>query len=55
VTNRGADSVDNTVDVMAVVHNIDRTVWMEWSTDRINSGRLAAFFPDITRFTRRTA
>lgn len=54
-TNRGATTVDNPVDVMAVVHNVDRSIWMEWSQDRINTGRLAAFFPDITKFTRRTA
>ena len=56
VTNRGATSVDNPVDCMAVVHQIDRSVWMEWSRDRINAGgRLAAFFPDVTTFTRRTS
>jgi hypothetical protein len=56
VTNRGATSVDNPVDCMAVVHQVDRTVWMEWSRDRVNAtGRLAAFFPDVTTFTRRTA
>ncbi len=54
-TNRGAISVDNPLEVMAVVHNVDRSVWMEWSRDRINTGRLAAFFPDVTSFTRRTA
>ena len=55
VTNRGATSVTNPVTVMAVIHNTDRSVWMEWSQDKINSGRLAAFIPDVTKLTQRTA
>jgi len=55
VINRGAVSIDNPVEVAAVVHNTDRSVWMEWSQDRINTGRLAAFFPDVLSFTRKTA
>lgn len=46
LTRRGADSVINPVTLYALVHNVDRTVSMEKSADRINLGRLAAFIPD---------
>jgi hypothetical protein len=51
-TMRGADSVVNPVTLFGVVYNVDRTVTLEKSQDRINVGRLAAFFPDVITITR---
>lgn len=51
--NRGATSVDNPVDLLAVVHNFDRSVTMERSQNKLNTGRLAAFIPDAVTLTRK--
>ena len=55
IANRGGTDMTNPIMVMAVVQQIDRSVWMEMSQDRINSGRLAAFLPDVLTFTQQTA
>jgi hypothetical protein len=54
-SNRGARSVDNPIDLIAVIHNFDRTITVERSQDRLNTGRLAAFIPDVLNITRRIA
>jgi hypothetical protein len=51
---RGASYIQSPVDVMAVVHRRDRSVYLDWSRDRINVGRLAAFIPTNISLTRRT-
>lgn len=51
--NRGATSVDNPVNLLAVIHNFDRSVTMERSQNKINAGRLAAFVPDVITLTRK--
>lgn len=53
VLNRGAMSVDNPIDLIAVVHQADRTVLLERSQDKLNTGRLAAFIPDVISLKRR--
>lgn len=53
VKQRGATSIDNPVELIAVVHDVDRTVRVERSQDRLNTGRLAAFIPDQIRVSRR--
>jgi hypothetical protein len=53
--NRGARSVDNPIDLVAVVHNFDRTVTVERSQDYLNTGVLAAFVPDALTVTRKMA
>jgi hypothetical protein len=50
---RGAKSVTNPVTLLAVVHNFDRSVSMERSQDKINTGRLAAFIPDVMNIARK--
>lgn len=53
VQNRGASSVQNPLDLVAVIHNNDRTVTVERSRDSLNTGRLAAFIPDVLNVSRR--
>jgi len=55
VRNRGATSMRNPVDLIAVVHPFDRQVTVERSQDRISPGKLAAFVPDVLNITRRLA
>jgi hypothetical protein len=50
---KGATSITNPVTLVAVVHNFDRTVTVERSQDRLNTGRLAAFIPDGVNITRK--
>lgn len=51
---RGASSVRNPLNLIAIVHYVDRRVWAQRSQDRLNTGRLAAFIPDIININRRT-
>jgi hypothetical protein len=53
--NRGALSVSNPIDLIAVIHNFDRSVTVERSQDKINTGRLAAFIPDVLNIVRSLA
>jgi hypothetical protein len=55
LSDRGATSITNPIDLIAVVHNVDRTVTLERSQDKLNTGRLAAFIPDRINITRRTS
>lgn len=51
VLSQGASSVQNPLSLVAVIHNTDRTVTAERSQDRLNTGRLAAFVPDVINVT----
>ena len=53
LSNRGATSITNPVDLVAVIHNTDRTVSVERSQDRLGTGALAAFIPDALNITRK--
>ena len=53
--NRGATSVEGPLDLIAVVHRTDRTVWLDWSQNRVSTGRLSAFIPDVLNLERRSA
>ncbi|WP_394831646.1 hypothetical protein LVJ94_34550 [Pendulispora rubella] len=53
VLGRGASSVTNPLDLIAVIHNFDRTISVERSRDRLNTGHLAAFVPDVLNIARR--
>jgi hypothetical protein len=55
VTDKGATSITNPIDLMAVVYNFDRTVYIARSQDHLTTGRLAAFFPDVINLTRSTS
>jgi hypothetical protein len=52
VNNRGATLITNPVTLIAVIHNVDRSITVERSQDTLNIGRLAAFIPDILNITR---
>jgi len=55
LSNRGAASISNPVDLVAVIHNVDRTLTVERSQDRLNTGALAAFVPDVLNISRKLA
>jgi hypothetical protein len=48
----GATSVDNPIDLIAIVHNADRTITAARSQNRLTTGRLAAFIPDLLNVSR---
>lgn len=52
VSDAGATSIENPLELFAVVHNPDRTVVLERSQNRLNTGRLAAFIPDVLTLNR---
>ena len=52
VTSRGADYIESPIEMIAVVHGLDRKVSLVRSTDKIQTGRLAAFFPSDIRVRR---
>lgn len=54
VSDRGADSIQNPIDIIAVVHNIDRSVTAARSQNALTTGRLAAFIPDLITIKRST-
>jgi hypothetical protein len=49
---RGATSIDNPIDLIAIVHNPDRTITAARSQNRLTTGRLAAFIPDLLTIKR---
>ena len=54
VSDKGATSITNPVDLMAVVYEFDRSVYLVRSSNSLTTGRLAAFIPDVITLTRRT-
>ena len=52
---KGASSITNPVTLVAIIHNADRSVSVERSQNRLNTGRLAAFIPDAINITRRVS
>lgn len=55
VTNRGATSIQNPIDMIAVVYDFDRSVTLVRSQDALTTGRIAAFVPDVINLTRRVS
>jgi hypothetical protein len=51
----GATSIDNPLDLIALVHSADRTVQATRSQNRLYTGRLAAFIPDRLNVVRRVS
>lgn len=49
---RGATSITNPIELVAVVHDFDRSVRLERSKNGLNTGRLAAFIPDAITLTK---
>lgn len=54
-SDRGATSIQNPIDIIAVVHYPDRRVYIVRSQNGISTGRLAAFIPDKLNVVRRTS
>lgn len=52
VSDRGATSIDNPLDLIAIVHNVDRSIVAARSQNALTTGRLAAFIPDIINVER---
>lgn len=53
VYGKGAHSILNPLDLVAVVYNFDRSVLLNRSNDKLTTGRLSAFIPDILTITRK--
>lgn len=53
-TQRGATSVISPLDLLAVVYNYDRSIWVQRSQNALNTGRLAAFVADVLNVNRRS-
>lgn len=54
VLDRGATSIENPLDLIAVVHYPDRSIYITRSQNSLTTGRLAAFIPDVLNITRNT-
>ena len=52
VTDRGATSINNPLDLIAIVHQVDRVIQATRSQNALTTGRLAAFIPDILNIQR---
>jgi hypothetical protein len=55
VSDKGAVYIANPLELMAVVYDFDRSVYMVRSSDSLTTGRLAAFIPDAITLTRKTS
>ncbi len=53
VTDQGATSIQNPINLVAVVHNTDRSITVARSQNALTTGRLAAFIPDRVKLVRR--
>jgi hypothetical protein len=49
---RGADYVQNPIELVAVVHDQERKITVDRSQDYVTKGRLATFFADNVTITR---
>ena len=52
---RGADYVQNPIELLAIVHDEERNISVERSENYVTHGRLATFFPGTITVTRETA
>lgn len=52
VSDRGARSITNPIDLIAIVHQVDRKIQAARSQNALTTGRLAAFVPDILNIRR---
>jgi len=52
LTGRGATYVQNPIDLIAVVHRVDRSIYIQRSQDRLSTSRLASFIPDVLNISR---
>lgn len=54
VNRAGATSLTNPVVLLAIIHNVDRSIWANRSEDFVTAGRLSAYFPDVLNVVRST-
>jgi hypothetical protein len=52
MSDAGATSISNPIDLIAIVHQVDRSIVATRSQDRLTTGRLAAFIPDLLNIKR---
>lgn len=52
LSDAGATSITNPIDLIALVHNVDRSITAARSQNQLTTGRLAAFVPDLLNVTR---
>lgn len=52
VSDRGASSIQNPIDLIAIVHQVDRKIQAARSQNALTTGRLAAFVPDLLNIER---
>lgn len=53
VSGKGANSIVNPLNLIAVVYGFDRSVLIDRSADKLTTGRLAAFIPDVINIKRK--
>jgi hypothetical protein len=53
VSDKGATSIQNPLDLLAVVHPFDRLIFVDRSSDGLGTGRLSAFIPDLINIKRK--
>lgn len=54
ITDEGANYVQNPISMLAVVHRLDRSIWVERSQDRLAlNSRLSAFIPEYLNVVRK--
>jgi hypothetical protein len=51
-SDKGAISITNPIDLLAIVHYFDRDIYITRSKDALTTGRLAAFIPDVLNLKR---
>ena len=52
LSSRGTTSISNPLTLYGIIYNLDRSITLEKSEDRLNVGRLAAFIPDQINLVR---
>ncbi len=55
VLSNGATAVTNPITLVALLHNVDRSISVEQSENSLNTGVLAAFIPDVLNVVRNIA
>jgi len=53
VSDRGATSIQNPIELIAAVHKFDRSIELVRSENSLSTGRLSAFIPDVLNITRK--
>jgi hypothetical protein len=53
LSDRGANYVQNPLDLIGVVYGVDRSVWASRSQNQLTAGRLTAFIPEVITVKRK--